>query len=283
MFVALGYALHLPASRLADWATLSDARWRAFLAVDVLQIIGITFLLVQLLVVATRRRALFAIASIAIGTTVAVSTPWVYEAGWIAALPPALAAYLSPARGSQFPLFPFSALVFLGAGLGQMYARWGAAHLLRFTAGLLGGGAALAVAGFVLRSGGRGLFGGGPWSFVPGEVALRVGVALVVLGLLAHATRRVTSMPHVVGAIAQESLVIYFVHLCIVYGSIWNMGLVGRIGPTLHPVGTLPIVLAMLASMILLAWGWNRCKHSRPRLARAITIVAALVMLAWVI
>ncbi len=78
-------------------------------------------------------------------------------------------------------------------------------------------------------------------------------------------------LPHIFGAVAQESLLVYFVHLCIVYGSVWNRGLVQYVGETLRPLQTLPLVVVVIALMVLLAWGWNRFKHSWPGPARWVT------------
>jgi phosphoglycerol transferase MdoB-like AlkP superfamily enzyme len=58
------------------------------------------------------------------------------------------------------------------------------------------------------------------------------------------------------------------VHLCIVYGSIWNRGLAQAYGPTLGPGGTVFYVILLLATMAGLALYWNWWKHTRPRLAR---------------
>jgi hypothetical protein len=90
----------------------------------------------------------------------------------------------------------------------------------------------------------------------------------------------VNNLPHVFGAVAQESLVIYFIHLCIVYGSVWNQGLVQLIGVTLRPIQTLPIVLALVGSMVLFAWYWNWFKHHRPRVARYVMIAVAVTLIA---
>src|SRR5262249_37687990 len=42
LFVALGYALHFPVAHLADLGSVSESGWRGFVAVDVLQLIGMT-------------------------------------------------------------------------------------------------------------------------------------------------------------------------------------------------------------------------------------------------
>jgi hypothetical protein len=98
---------------------------------------------------------------------------------------------------------------------------------------------------------------------------------LVVLGAVAHLSRWVAHLPHLFGAVAQESLIIYFVHLCLVYGSVWNSGLRQAFGETLAPVATLPIALGLISLMAVLAWQWNRCKHHRPATARWLSVGTA--------
>ena len=55
---------------------------------------------------------------------------------------------------------------------------------------------------------------------------MRWAVCLLVLWGIATGTRHIARLPHVFGAVAQETLVIYVAHLCLVYGSVWNQGLV---------------------------------------------------------
>src|SRR5215510_13550273 len=50
LFIVLGYALHFPVARFADLGSATSDRWQSFLLVDVLQLIGVTFLLVQITV-----------------------------------------------------------------------------------------------------------------------------------------------------------------------------------------------------------------------------------------
>ena len=59
LFVVLGYALHFPVARFADFSSATPERWRSFLAVDVLQLIGVTFIGVQAVLLATRSRRVF--------------------------------------------------------------------------------------------------------------------------------------------------------------------------------------------------------------------------------
>jgi uncharacterized membrane protein len=270
LFVVLGYALHFPVGRVWDLPGMAEERWRSFLAVDVLQLIGMTFVAIQLLVPIVRSRRAFMAVTLLLAGMVIWATPAVWSIDWQGRLPLTVAAYLSPPPVSQFPLFPWASFVLIGAGTGQIYARWGAGHLGAFANGFIAAGVLVGALTLIPSP----LVGDHPLAWVPALVVQRTGICLVLLGLVAHASRFITRRPHVFGAVAQESLLIYFVHLCIVYGSVWNPGLVQTFGQSLSPAATAGFVLVLLAAMIALAWQWNRLKHVMPRAARWTSVAA---------
>jgi uncharacterized membrane protein len=268
LFAVLGYGLHLPVLHFSELAATTEAQWQSFMAVDVLQLIGVTLIALQVLVFVVRKRPVFMVAAFAIAAALIVLSPAAWRTDWTAFISLPLAAYLSPATGSLFPLFPWAAYVFVGAATGQLYARWGAAHLVSFARwGMLAPGVFLTTSGLVV------------WNGIPGDVAIRTGVCGLILGLIAIVSRHVAQLPHVFGAVAQESLVVYFVHLCIVYGSIWNPGLVRFYGGALTPFPTVVAVFAVVTAMIGLAWHWNRLKHVRPGTARWVSLAAGAVLI----
>jgi uncharacterized membrane protein len=283
LFVLLGYALHFPVPRFAMLAGATDQQWRSFLSVDVLQLIGATFIAVQLLVLIVQSRQVFMAAAFALAAIVIGAAPAMWRTDWTG-LPLALASYLSPATGSQFPLFPWAGFVLIGVGAGQIYARWGAAHLSAFANwGMLVPGVVLMIVAYGIGGTPLPASGVDDFRWVPGEILMRTGVCLVILGVVAQASRRIAQLPHVFGAVAQESLVVYFVHLCIVYGSIWNAGLYRFYGEALGPGATALVVLAVVLPMIALAWQWNVLKHHRPRAARMIALALGIGMAGWLI
>ena len=274
-FIVLGYGLHFPVAQLSALPGVSEERWRSFLAVDVLQLIGVTFVAIQVTVLAVRSRRAFMAAALLLAALVVAATPGVWSVDWSTRVPLTLASYMSPALGSQFPLFPWAAFVLVGAGTGQIYAQWGAGNLTAFANGFIAAGVVTAA----LTASPVPLFGTGTLSWIPELVVLRTGICIALLGVIAHASRFIGRLPHVFGAVAQESLLIYFVHLCIVYGSVWNPGLAHVYGEALSPAATAGIVLALLAAMTALAWQWNRLKHVRPRTARWVSVAVA----AWLV
>jgi uncharacterized membrane protein len=275
LFILLGYALHFPVARFVDLADATPERWRSFLAVDVLQLIGATFIGVQVLVMLTRSRRAFGWTALALAIVAVLSTPWFWSIEWAARVPLSVAAYLSPSAGSLFPVFPWAAYVLLGAALGQWYLKWGTARLDWYAnIALFAPGLGLVTLAFVVS------WVGGPraWESIPNQVGLRMGASLMLLALIARASQRITRLPHVFGAVAQETLLIYFVHLCIVYGSVWNRGLAQAYGPTLGPGATVLVVLLLLMAMAGLALYWNWWKHTRPRAARWTALAAGAVL-----
>jgi hypothetical protein len=270
LFIVLGYALHFPVLPASALQAATDSQWLSFLSVDVLQLIGMTLLALQALVFLVRSRGAFMAVNFAAAAAIVAATPAFWRAEWVATLPPGLIAYVSPATGSQFPLFPWASYVFLGAGAGQVYARWGAAHLAYYEVwAMLLPGVGLMLAGVII--------GGGA---IASDVAIRTGACLLVLAAIAHASRYLTQLPHIFGAVAQESLVIYFVHLCLVYGSIWSPGLTYVFGTTLGLLATIVAACAVVGAMVALAWHWNRLKHVRPVVARRVAVAAGVVLVA---
>ena len=268
LFIFLGYAIRFPVPSLFGLDHATDAEWRQLIGVDVLQLIGVTFLAVQLLVMLSRSRLVFSVLAVACALALTLLAPWAWSVDWSARMPEWLAAYFSPNHGSLFPVVPWSAFVLLGAALGQAYARWGASHHVRYANRvLLIPGMALVVAALWTDQHQVGLFGTTPHSYVPGNILLRAGACLVIVGLIAHASRRVGQLPHVFGAVAQESLLIYVLHLGIVYGSVWAPGLLNVYGMTRTPLQLLPIVLLLIVTMTLAAYGWNWLKHTHRRVA----------------
>lgn len=284
LFILLGYALHFPVRRFAMLADATDQQWRSFLSVDVLQLIGVTFVAVQLLVLIVQSRRVFMVVTFVLAAIVIAAAPAVWRTDWTTTLPLALASYLSPGTGSQFPLFPWAGFVLIGAGAGQIYARWGAANLGAFANwGMLVPGILLTIVAYVIGGTPLPASGVDDFRWVPGQMLMRTGVCLVILGVVAHASRRIAQLPHVFGAVAQESLVVYFVHLCIVYGSIWNAGLYRSYGDALGPGATGLAVIAVVLPMIALAWQWNVLKHHRPRVARVIALALGIGLAGWLI
>ncbi|MDA1095433.1 MAG: heparan-alpha-glucosaminide N-acetyltransferase domain-containing protein, partial [Acidobacteria bacterium] len=94
LFIVLGYGLHFPVPHVAELAAATDQQWRSFLAVDVLQLIGATFIVVQALVMIVRTERAFTASALVLATAVVVAAPTVQGIDWVPLLPLSLAAYM---------------------------------------------------------------------------------------------------------------------------------------------------------------------------------------------
>jgi hypothetical protein len=274
-FLALGYALHFPVRKLAHLAHIDQARWDTFFVVDVLQLVAVVLLLLQVMVLLCRRPWIFGTTAALLGAVVFAATPTMRARSWRDVTFAPLAAYLYTKSGSLFPLFGWSGYMLLGAGLGTLFAlKLQRDKPLRATAtlGTLGGGALAAaqVLGRVLGEAAEPDAG-------PGFLLNRLGAVMLALTVFHAAARNMTALPAPLRALSQESLFVYFVHLCALYGSIWTDGMWQWIGPRLDLLPTLGWVAVFLLGSVVVAWTWSALKVRYPRgkhLARLALVLA---------
>jgi uncharacterized membrane protein len=279
-FVLLGYALHFPVKSFHDFRYLDAAGWQGWLQVDVLQCVGLTLLFLQILVWVSGTPERFAKLAAGASALMVLFAPVAWGLPWTKFLPVGLASYLTAQTGSLFPLLPWSGYVLFGSALGYVIVRleWNSGSLARKP--WLIGAASLVLAGvcvalFPLHPYGNINF----WTISPGVFLVKSGSVLVLLALLSWVTRRIAIPQQITRSIAQESLVVYFVHVCILYGCIWHDGLRQMVGAHLTVLPTLAWIGVLLISMLLLAWTWSWYKRTEPRfslLARTAVIVLAI-------
>ena len=77
------------------------------------------------------------------------------------------------------------------------------------------------------------------WKASPGLFLVRVGCVGVLLGIVSYVELKLRIPSQAIHSLAQQSSVIYFVHVCVLYGSIWNTGMRQWSGATLAPAAAL--------------------------------------------
>jgi uncharacterized membrane protein len=279
-FLALGYFVRFPMGRFVDLQYATLERWRSFFAVDVLQNVAVTLLALQFLIGLSKTPRRFAIACGVLGAAVVIATPLVHTVNWTAHMPLVTASYLSYATGSNFPLFPWAGFTLLGAVFGVTAAPWATRdHLRPLARGLFLVGAALAVGAGVM--GELGWFDYGShdwWRASPLSFVQRFGSVLLLLSIVAAVGHYVTRLTPPLQGLAEESLLVYAVHVALLYGSHWTAGLGPVLGPQ-PPSVVLVWAIVMLAAMTAMALVWNNIERLHPRLAAVcrFTAVVALV------
>lgn len=283
LFLVLGYAMRIPVRPLSHLSQITPAQWQAFSAVDILQLVAVTLLTLQVLAWLFRTPRRFGAAALALAASIVLFTPLVWRVAWTAILPLFPASYFTAATGSLFPVFPWGAYVFFGAALGASYVRQPDESAPDARMLVLSGGSMLAAA-TVLRLSPLAPYGPTEfWTVSPNLFLAKAGAVLVLLAAAVALTRRRETLPRMFTVLSRESLMIYFVHLCLLYGSIWNDGLFQLVGARLGLSATAAWVTAMLVGMATLAWAWSECKRRwRPlsSFVRACLALAAVYALA---
>jgi hypothetical protein len=266
LFICLGYALHWPAKSLHDFRYLDLAAWRGWLQVDVLQCVGLTLILLQITILLARTPKRFATLAGAASAGIILATPCVWALQGVHRLPLSVASYFNANTGSLFPVFPWSGYVFFGAMLGYLYVTWHSQPRPHASWPLIIAGCGMTLTGLFFHSIPARFYGTSEfWRTSPNLFLIRIGCICALLAFLSSILRTVRIPDSATRSLAQESLVIYFVHNCFLYGSIWNRGLRQRIGPNLAPGPTLLWIAATVLTMMLLAWTWNWFKRKDPK------------------
>lgn len=279
-FILLGYSMRFPVHSVRDLSYVGADSWQSFLQVDVLQTIGFSLILLQLLVIVLRNKTAFAIVTATASLLIAFTTPFLWNNPTVNGLPLAIHSALIGTTGSLFPLLPWSAYVLLGAALGTVYLTIAnsSTRMLKFfvPAGML-----LMIAGVLSQGASLRIYGGDNfWPTTPHLFITRVGFVLTILGLATFAVPRLQSSASTLRSFAEESLLVYFIHVDLLYGSVWNVGLRRYLGSSLTFVQAYIWVLLMIAAMAALAFNWNRAKklHPRPSFALRTAVIAVAIL-----
>lgn len=280
--IAIGYLMVFPANRIADLRWVSQDIWQGFLRVNILQLNGVTLLLLTTLLAFTRSVRRYAAWSLGVGFLVLALAPMAYAIDWFRWLPEGLAAYLSFQHGSLFPLFPASAYMFLGVGLGAVLLETPEerrVRVFRLTC-LTASGALMLLSMAVERV---------PLSLLPAHdlykvghayTLLRVGFALLIFALLAWVADIQPRLAAAWAPLGRRSLFLYVAHLVLIYGSPWTPGLVdGRFHAL--SVGNSALFIPLVGGLsfgAVLAWDWVR---NRSESLRTFAHASAVFLLAY--
>ncbi|MFW6051113.1 MAG: heparan-alpha-glucosaminide N-acetyltransferase domain-containing protein [Myxococcota bacterium] len=278
LIVAIGYALQLPSSSLLPlFRGMADERWGRMLAVNALQVIGMTLLLCQLLVLTLRNRSAFVALSALGGTAVVLLGPYFWRWPVQDYLPVGVAAYFTNQTGSLFPIVPWAGFIFAGivtAALVGDVTR--PEHRARVAPRLALAGGAIATAAVLLdRSGLSAAFGEHNfWKTSPLFFLWRLGCILPVLGLFGvleqwyarWSAKRGGDGPVMatVRVMGQESLVVYVGHLVLLYGFMLPWSMNARWSHALALGNAVLAFSALFVVMIVLARVWHHVKTRRP-------------------
>ncbi|HEX6880693.1 MAG TPA: heparan-alpha-glucosaminide N-acetyltransferase domain-containing protein [Terriglobales bacterium] len=269
LFIVLGYAMHMPMRFPGELRVLDAATWQSWMQVDVLQCLGVTLLVLQVLVLVCKTPETLARVSLALACCIVVLTPAAWHTNWNGAL----SAYMNGNSGSLFPLFPWAAFILTGPSLALLFTRNTVALFPQRS--FLLGVVLITLASAFQRAPWTIYHGLDFWRTSPNLFLMKLGSVCILLGGIGLIAKWWLAIPvSLVRTIAQKSLVIYIVHLAVLYGSAWNSGLRQFLGPTLGVGATATVILALLTIMFLTVIVWDRYAEVTPNAISSVRRVA---------
>jgi uncharacterized membrane protein len=278
----VGYALHLPFFSLTRTLNESSAQqWLSFSQSDILHCIAIGMLTIFLGRIFIRSDKAYQLFLVCVGSLIVLVAPFLWNTDFYSLMPWLFAGYLD-GHQSLFPLFPWLGfLMFGGVSAFAFKKHRGLGNVKKYFKGL-------AIIGGIL------LVGGTAFVEVPGIItgaaiaaranpmffASRLGIIFLLLTACWHyAELRKTENSFVLD-VSKESLLVYTLHLIVIYSEYWNgKSLDHWYGGTLTVVQCVIATLGLILAMILIAKGWTRLKQSSKPWARYISYATGFFLL----
>ncbi|HET6267206.1 MAG TPA: heparan-alpha-glucosaminide N-acetyltransferase domain-containing protein [Acidobacteriota bacterium] len=271
--LGLGYWLHLPFWSLQKTLHLNEAQALRAFGADVLQCIALSLFFCLFVTFLLRNRKRIAIFLLLVGIGIVLWTPFLYDTDPQTYTSQILGTYITAHHNPLFPLFSWSAFLFLGEFLGWVYleARKQNRERKLFTF--------LLITGAIMLIGGFALFYV-PWQYhtyadpaksSPRQFMLKLGWVWLLLSALWFYEQRFHPKKSWLAIVGQESLFVYGLHLLIVYGNVFvPFSFASKIGPNLTYGPSLLLSLITISLMVLAALGWHWLKTQKPQVAKAI-------------
>lgn len=271
---ALAFLFRLQA-QLLGWGPLVN-----LLKVDILNVMGIAMLAAAILWSLSPHRAiriaLFTLATVAL----AMSTPLVREALWLAILPDAIEAYIRPLAGrTNFALFPWAGFLLGGTITGELvHAAQTDRAERRLQLGFFVAGAAVIAIAYALSFQPSIYPNANFWTSSPTFFFMRLGLNVALLPIAwaidrfhvfaRRQWRTVFTAPDVPGRVittlGRSSLFVYWIHVEMAYGAI-----------ALPLLRSIPIELSLLGTVLLCALLYQIVRW-KDRKMREVTLTGPL-------
>jgi uncharacterized membrane protein len=273
----LGYSLHIPYFSLEKMlGPLTERDWNRFLQADILHTITITLVLLVAVVLVIRKECTSVGSWTTLGLLFVFFAPILREFD-LSSLPMWFRGYLTNQFKSQFPLFPWSGFVIGGAITGYWYLYYKKREIETIWMGSLAWYAALfIILSILMEISPLTLYPNHNfWSASPEFFFVRLGIVLMLMfffwkleqNSIIYLPTKWPLRDSPIVLFGQESLIVYVVHLLIVYGDDEKLSMIKRWGKTMNFAECLSLSLALIVAMYLLAYGWHWLKGKNKKAA----------------
>ncbi len=279
----IGYGLHLPFFSLTRTLNeSSSAQWLSFSQSDILHCIAAGMLIVFLGRILIKSDRAYQWFLIGVGSVAVLVAPLIWDIDFYSILPAMFAGYLDGKDHSLFPLFPWLGFLMFGAVTAFAFKKArGIGKDKEYFTRLSVIGAALLIVGSLLVE-------------LPGQLtgvsvavranplffASRLGIVFLLLtACWLYAERRKTERSFVLD-VSKESLLVYTLHLIVIYSEYWNgKSLDHWYGGTLSLSQCILGTLGLMLAMIIVAKVWSRLRQTSMPWARYISYATGILVL----
>jgi len=251
ILILIGYLLRFPTPRMFDFSEVDYSQWLTFFTVDALHLIafGILFILLMSYVAEKYKRSDYLIFSLGAAFFFFMSL-LTEKINWANFLPIPFAAYLYQGTGSYFPLFPWAGYVICGALLGSYLAKNPLSFTTKqFSSKLFLAGVVSLIVCYSIHVFEDLLYDEKTlWTDNTALIFYRLGIILMLNSFMSFVSLKIKHIPDIISKLGKNTLLVYVVHVIILYGSAWIPGF-GMFYPK-----TLNIPLSILAALLLIAF-----------------------------
>ncbi|GAB1370870.1 hypothetical protein MASR1M45_09320 [Candidatus Kapaibacterium sp.] len=261
ILLLLGYLLRFNPSMLLNLENFDFLKYKSAFAVDALHCIAVGLGLILVSYFLHRITKVWVwVYYFIFAFTAFFLYPNVADVNWLEILPLPMADYLTRDYGSNFPVIPWTGFVMWGALLGYLLSkRVNFAFNNIFAIVML-------VLGLLLH-----YYSGSMLDFFYRITSLsnfdylnnhnflyfHLGNALIVLGVLAFISN-IVKIPSLLSSIGKSTMMIYVVHVFIIYGTGFNLGLQYYYGKSLTPVQAVLSAVGIELFFIMLVYYWAK-------------------------
>ena len=260
---ALGYLLHLPSVQWQSWRPYLTARGiESFYQIDVLQVIGLSLLILLLLCRVFRERQRFYMAVVVLSAVALFITPLLWSIDFSKFLHPFIADYLNGLHNPLFPFFPWSVFVWSGLLIGGLFLKQAEQEDPSIAAAeVLGAGIMLLMFAIILSKLSWMSYSNF-WLDSPQWVMIRLAIVIVLFCIFWRLESRGITGSAAVLLIGRQSLFAYVFHLICIF---WVA--VHFLSPRSFGIWTVAGFYAILLALtVLVTRWWVRFRAQKPRI-----------------
>ena len=256
MLIFIGYLIKFPTSNFINFADITPESWQIFYAIDVLQLIGVGLILLLFLYYIVERFDInfYSLIFSSIAVLLIIST--LFEVvDWYSYLHPLPAGYLYMGEGSKFPLLHNIIYILAGAVLGNyIFQNQYNLKTSGFRKGIISCAIVLILAYEFLNF--LHHYTGNPYNILSKTtnlVYIRTGMVILIVYVIMELSAKIDRLPKLIEVVGRYSLLIYIVHLFILYGSAWNRGVAFYYSYSFNFIEALICALGLITVMVLMA------------------------------